>query len=126
MNIKVLCPCGAKFRFEVEPVRGRMPAPVQCPTCGADATELANVAIAQQIAAAPPPVAIIAAPIQAPTASVPPPPVPTARAAIATAHAAPPPPPVSVAEPTSVTTCPKHRGEMTVAECFVCHKPICS
>jgi outer membrane protein assembly factor BamB len=129
MNIKVLCPCGAKFRFDVEPVRGRMPAPVQCPTCGADATELANVAIAQQIAAAPPPVAVIATPIQALAASVPPPtPVPIARTAIATvAHAAPPPPPTPEAGPSStVTTCPKHRSEMPVAECFVCHKPICN
>src|SRR3954464_5875834 len=95
MNIKGLCPCGAQFRFEVEPVRGRMPAPVQCPTCGADATELADVAIAQQIAAAPAPVAIIASSMQAPTTSIAPPAIPTARVAVAApAHAAvsqPPP-----------------------------------
>src|SRR3954471_6010885 len=129
MNIKVLCPCGAKFRFEVEPVRGRMPAPVQCPTCGADATELADVAIAQQIAAAPAPVAIIASPVPAPAASAPPPPpAPIARVAVAAAaHAAvsQPPPAPSGESSSTVTTCPKHPGEMPAAECFVCGKPIC-
>src|SRR5690242_17285315 len=78
MNIKVLCPCGAKFRFEIEPVNGRMPGPVKCPTCGGDATELANAVIAQQLST-PAPVATIMAPI---------PPQPIAAAPTATATAA--------------------------------------
>jgi hypothetical protein len=50
MKVKVYCPCGAKFEFEVEPVNGRMPVPINCPTCGADATELANDVIQRQLA----------------------------------------------------------------------------
>jgi outer membrane protein assembly factor BamB len=48
MTIKVQCPCGAKYSFEVEPVDGRMPFAVTCPVCNADGTELANQLIAQQ------------------------------------------------------------------------------
>jgi hypothetical protein len=48
MTIKVQCPCGAKYSFEVEPVEGRMPFAVNCPTCKADGTQLANEQIAAQ------------------------------------------------------------------------------
>jgi len=47
MTIKVQCPCGSKYSFEVEPVDGRMPFAVQCPTCNADGTEAANQIIAK-------------------------------------------------------------------------------
>ena len=49
MKVKVQCNCGAKFEFEVEPVEGRMPMAIQCPTCGADATDLANSVITSQL-----------------------------------------------------------------------------
>ncbi len=65
MKVKVYCPCGAKFEFEVEPVNERMPVPIGCPVCGADATGLANEVIRQQFAAA--------APSPAPLAPTPPP-----------------------------------------------------
>src|ERR1043165_1629377 len=38
LPIKVLCGCGQKYAFEVEPVNGRMPSRVACPVCGADGT----------------------------------------------------------------------------------------
>jgi hypothetical protein len=47
MTIKVQCPCGSKYSFEVEAVDGRMPFAVNCPTCNADGTELANQFIAE-------------------------------------------------------------------------------
>src|SRR5438270_9653729 len=57
MRIKLQCDCGQRFAFEVEPINDRMPAPVECPACGADSTAAANAAIAQsaesQSAAAP-------------------------------------------------------------------------
>jgi len=53
MNLKVQCPCGSRYSFEVEPVDGRMPFSVRCPTCGADGAEAANALIAQAEAAAP-------------------------------------------------------------------------
>jgi hypothetical protein len=56
MEIKIQCACGTKFKFDVEPVNGMMPAPVHCPTCNADATVAANVVISQnrQVAPVPP------------------------------------------------------------------------
>jgi hypothetical protein len=46
MTIKIQCVCGSKYSFDVEPVDGRMPYAVQCPTCNADGTEMANQIIA--------------------------------------------------------------------------------
>jgi hypothetical protein len=52
LPIKILCGCGQKYAFEIEPVNGRMPRPVNCPACGADGTAAANEIIAQSL---PPP-----------------------------------------------------------------------
>src|SRR5205814_29352 len=45
--IKLQCECGQRFAFEVEPVHGRMPTPVNCPACDADNTAAANAVLAQ-------------------------------------------------------------------------------
>jgi hypothetical protein len=59
LEIKVQCDCGQKFKFDVEPVHGRMPFAVNCPLCGLDGTAKANVILQEklssQTAAAPPP-----------------------------------------------------------------------
>ena len=56
MEIKVLCICGTKLGFEVEPVEGRMPFALICPNCQTDCTEGANTAITAQLQpGAPPP-----------------------------------------------------------------------
>ncbi len=49
VEIKLQCNCGTKFKFEFEPVDGRVPFAVICPTCKADATEFANAHVAQQL-----------------------------------------------------------------------------
>ena len=80
MEIKILCACGAKFKFDVDPVDDRTPAAVHCPVCGKDDTEETNVAIREQISGATPPVpaapaiprisvSAIAAPAATPTAA---------------------------------------------------------
>lgn len=51
MEIKILCPCGAKFKFEVEPVNGHSPGIVHCPACGRDSTDATNALIRQQLSA---------------------------------------------------------------------------
>src|SRR4051812_10395987 len=43
--LKINCPCGQHFIFDVEPVDDRMPCAVACPGCGVDATALANAQI---------------------------------------------------------------------------------
>lgn len=137
MQIKILCACDTKYAFDIEPVHGRMPAPVNCPTCGADGTEAANDLIRRQLEAAAPP---------APSA---PPPSPVqARQPVRIAGAAPVPAPAAPAlelrsQPAAegapeaagtdradggaapVLYCPKHRREEAAAPCHVCGKPIC-
>ncbi len=44
--IKIECACGQRYAFDVEPVEGRVPSPVACPTCGVDGTAAANAVIA--------------------------------------------------------------------------------
>ena len=52
MTIKLDCPCGQRFAFDIEPVENRMPQAVGCPSCGVDATPAANEFIARQAPAA--------------------------------------------------------------------------
>jgi len=51
--IKIICVCGQKYAFDVYPLNGRMPAPVQCPVCGVDGTAVANEVIALSLGAQP-------------------------------------------------------------------------
>lgn len=79
MELKIICPCGQKYKFDVEPVNGRMPFPVNCPVCNQDGTIKANEMLAQQLAVPPPPprspiVPTITPMAPAPVSSAPPPP----------------------------------------------------
>ncbi|HMJ88574.1 MAG TPA: hypothetical protein VK530_02100 [Candidatus Acidoferrum sp.] len=47
MELKLQCHCGQKFKFDLEPVDGRVPFSVQCPTCGTDGTDAANTVLGQ-------------------------------------------------------------------------------
>jgi hypothetical protein len=87
MEVKVVCDCGQKYKFDVEPVNGRMPMTVNCPVCGADGTGAANNLLSQMFTNPPsPPIAAVPAgglrinrPAPAPAAVVDaPPPVSTA------------------------------------------------
>jgi len=111
MELKVVCQCGQKFKFDVEPVNGQMPFAVNCPACNADGTAAANALLA----AAPPAVSAPPPPI-APTAgglriNLPPP--------QATATNAPPPlapPPISGLRPAVANkkTKPQVTGEFSL------------
>jgi len=47
MAVKIICACGQKYAFDVQPVAGRMPVPVFCPVCGRDGTGQAEQFIAR-------------------------------------------------------------------------------
>src|SRR5882757_1745471 len=53
ISVKIICPCGQKYSFEVQPKNGRMPAPVYCPVCRHEGTTEANRIIASLFAADP-------------------------------------------------------------------------
>ena len=89
MEIKIECPCGTRFKFDAEPVNGRMPVGIGCPNCRLDATGAANAIIAQHLSqtALPP----APAPASAPA---------PVRVRLATAPAqSAPPPALSVSDP---------------------------
>lgn len=92
MELKVVCNCGQKYKFDVEPVNQRMPFAVNCPVCAMDGTELANSLLMQR--AAPVTVGAVVAPglvaaapapaglkINRPPPPVTPPPIPVAAVA---------------------------------------------
>jgi len=66
MEVKVHCPCGTRFKFDVEPHHGRMPQRVACPACNADATDAANAFIAAHLPVVPAPAPISPPPPAAP------------------------------------------------------------
>jgi uncharacterized protein YxjI len=89
-EVKIQCPCGTRYAFDVEPVNGQMPSSVQCPNCQADGTAAANE-ILRPKAAMSLRVSSHAAPVQpAQPAFAPPPPPPSTS--FATAQAASPTP----------------------------------
>jgi hypothetical protein len=112
MDIKIVCACGTKYAFDVEPVEGQMPDAVQCPACGAEGTAAANEQIREQFATAP-------------TAT------PTARRAVriaatsAAVQAVPADLTMAAETDQPVPRCAKHPGEIAAAGCAVCGKPIC-
>jgi hypothetical protein len=40
--VKIICVCGQKYAFDVQPAAGRMPVPVFCPACGREGTSEAD------------------------------------------------------------------------------------
>jgi len=79
--IKILCGCGQKYAFDVEPVGGRIHQEVQCPACGTDGTMTTNQLIAQHLAENPAPASGLRIAGQQRPAAVPPPPRHLAAAA---------------------------------------------
>lgn len=52
-EIKVLCDCGQKYKFDVEPFDGQMPFSVSCPVCAKDGTEKANIVLRTEMVTEP-------------------------------------------------------------------------
>lgn len=117
MTIKILCACGTKFAFDVEPIGGKMPAAVACPSCSIDATEAANEIIAQQLGMMPPAQEAAAAPVSIRVGLTAP-----GTAAVKVAAAAPAP---DIAGEPVGEMCARHATSPAAANCVVCHKPIC-
>ena len=113
MEIKVVCGCGQKFKFDTEPVNGRMPVKVACPGCGADGTESANQFLAQQWPNQPPPipVALLAQPA-APAAGAPAGVLRVSAPALAPVTA--PPPPITPPAARAGASKPEKSGEYSL------------
>ncbi|MGZ8901564.1 MAG: outer membrane protein assembly factor BamB family protein, partial [Limisphaerales bacterium] len=127
MTIKILCDCGTKFAFDIEPIGGKMPGAVNCPSCSRDATEAANEIIAQQLVSNTPVSAGSSIRTAGPMKVAPPAggttsirvSAPAAMTAIAEAT------PVIDAPDAPHQNCAKHPQAPGAANCVVCQKPIC-
>src|SRR5690242_20146935 len=110
--MKLQCPCGAKYAFDISPDMLQKPVKFVCPSCGLDSSAFVNELIRQEYSG----------PTASPPPPPPPPPVGASRLKIAHEEA----PATSSPEP-AVTSrfCAKHRGERVTEKCFVCQKPIC-
>lgn len=51
VEVKIQCDCGTRYKFDVEPLHGRMPQKVDCPGCGVDGTPAANECLRQRLGA---------------------------------------------------------------------------
>ena len=114
MELKVVCQCGQKYKFDVEPVGGRMPFTVNCPVCNVDGTAAANVLIAGQSAVA------------SPAAMASPPPIAPVSGGLKISRSAPEPAPVSTLPPTAPTStnpAPPPTGAMRPFELAAAQNP---
>jgi hypothetical protein len=62
MEIRIECPCGQPFKFDVEPANGLLPHGLRCPACGTDATDQANAVISNHLVSQPEPAVAVALP----------------------------------------------------------------
>ena len=107
--MKIQCPCGTKYAFDVTPEMAANPVTLVCQNCGADNSLAVNRLIQQQFPATA-------------TESAPPPaeskaPMKVAVPAVATGP--------EQAEAWTPTVCRKHPGYLTGEQCRVCGKAIC-
>jgi len=112
-EVRVVCACGARYKFDLELAEPEMPGAVTCPGCQADLTATANEEIRSYIAkhplnadapaAAPAPVA---SPVPAATAAPPADPIPAAAPTPAAAPASAPPPAAAPVLPPAVAPLP--------------------
>ncbi|HSY20048.1 MAG TPA: PQQ-binding-like beta-propeller repeat protein [Candidatus Acidoferrales bacterium] len=115
--MKLQCPCGAKYAFDLLPEMVQNPVRFVCPTCGLDSSEFVNEMVRREFgvpAAEPPP---------QPVAPPPPPPAAAPGSRLRISHHEKPAE-AAPAEPVS-KYCQKHRGVLATEECAICHKPIC-
>lgn len=50
LALKLVCPCEAKFKFDLEPAGGKVAEPIHCPVCQQDNTAAANELLASLLA----------------------------------------------------------------------------
>ena len=109
--IKIECECGQHYAFDVEPVNGRMPTRVACPTCGVDGTGTANDTIARHLGPPPaePIIRLVETPAQVPTSTATPThaPAPAPPTTVATVATPPPPGLMPVEAPVLTPSAPR-------------------
>jgi len=115
--MKLQCPCGAKYAFDLTPEMAQNPVKFICPTCGLDSSEFVNELVRREFGAPAP----VDPPPRPQTPPPPAAPAPVSRLRISHEEKKPE---AAEAAPTS-RYCQKHRGVLATESCAVCKKPIC-
>src|SRR5690349_6648789 len=129
--MKIQCPCGSKFNFEVQPEMLAQPGKFVCAQCGADWSDYINGLIRQELMGAQQPTAAPAlepapaAPEPAPAPDLVPAPPPAAQSGLRVRVHTGARPAEESAATTDVRFCTKHPGQRPVEHCVVCKKPLC-
>src|SRR6266568_2274822 len=145
--MKIQCPCGMKYSFEIRPEMAARPIRFVCQACGLDSSDAVNELIQQQFGAVEAPVATVQAPPPAPKPRTPirvaaPAPAASRAAPVAAALAVTSGSPLKVQAaaplasaaadsasvmPTSppIERCLKHPDQVATNRCRVCQKLIC-
>jgi len=118
--MKIQCPCGTKYAFDVTPEMAQTPVQFVCQVCGLDASDFVNELIRQELGLEPQ-TAAAAPPEPQPALPPPPPATPVARLRTHTASS------------TGTTTfvkaasqpCLKHPGQVLTQRCYVCGRWMC-
>ncbi|MBW8863574.1 MAG: PQQ-binding-like beta-propeller repeat protein [Verrucomicrobia bacterium] len=115
--MKLQCPCGAKYAFDLTPEMAQNPVKFICPTCGLDSSEFVNELVRREFGTP----ATVEPPARPETPPPAPAPAPVSRLRISHEQKKPE---AAEAAPTS-RYCQKHRGVLATESCAVCKKPIC-
>jgi outer membrane protein assembly factor BamB len=116
--MKLQCPCGAKYAFDLLPEMVQNPVTFVCPTCGLDSSEFVNQMVRQEFGVPEPEYTL---PI-----STPPPAAPAPVSRLKISHHEKPAEPTTETEAAPVSKyCQKHRGVLATEKCTLCEKPIC-
>ena len=124
--MKIQCPCGAKYSYDVTPANAVTPVKFVCPACGLDSSVAVNELIRRELEA------------QSPAVAVPPSPPPAAAPRVVArmtglkiAREPEPSAAIPVGEatdtapgPATLGICARHK-EPAAEKCAICHKPIC-
>ena len=116
--MKIQCPCGAKYEFQLTPEMAKGPIRFVCSQCGLDASEFVGQLVRQELGASPPKGVPLAVAAPAPTSPAP----PAARIRVQTAAE-----PAKAAEAETAEApqnCHRHPDQVVVAQCYVCSKPL--
>jgi len=123
--MKIQCPCGAKFAFDITPEMAGNAVKFVCPACGLDTSDYVNHLVRQELARSG---AAAGGPAtQSVPVAIPVPPAPQAPAAPRVRVSLPEP---VEAQPAPATAdvqqwCRKHPGQVVIDQCCVCSKPLC-
>ena len=104
--MKLQCPCGAKYAFDLLPEMVANPVAFLCPACGADHSVFVNELVQKEFAAPAPQIIM-------PVAS-----------RLKISHETKPAEPAPESAPVS-KYCSKHRGVLATENCAECGRPIC-